>query len=118
MKVYHFAIICLLTVLTACNAKTDALIEHTSPNGKAKLTITANRPSAMDEWKVTMKVKAYDFKEGQLAFRAMAEDISNETVKFEWVDDNNCLITFTLRDDTQRKFQLIASPSQVQMAEI
>lgn len=118
MKLYHFAIICIITVFTACNGKTDALIEQTSPNRKAKLTITAKRPNIMDAWQVTMKVKAYDFKEGQLAFEAMAEDISSETVKFDWTDDNNCIITFTLRDDTQRKFQLIASPSQVQMGEI
>lgn len=118
MKLYHLAIVCIITLFTACNGKTVALIEHTSPNGKAKLTINAKRATTVDAWQVSMKVKAYDFKEGQLAFEAYADDISNETVKFEWIDDNNCLITFTLRDDTQRKFQLTASPSQVQMGEI
>ncbi len=118
MKLYHFAIICFITVFTACNGKTAALIEHTSPNGKAKLTINAKRASTVDAWHVEMKVKAYDFKEGQLAFEAYADDISNETVSFDWVDDNNCNITFKLKDGEERKFHLIASPTQVQMGEI
>lgn len=117
MKLFHFVIVCL-TILSSCGGKTTALIEHTSPNGKAKVTIDAKRPTMVDAWQVTMKVKAYDFKEGQLSFEAMADDISNETVSFDWVDDNNCNITFKLRDNTERRFHLIASPTQVQMGEL
>lgn len=118
MKIYHVLIICALIVLTSCGGKTTAALDSTSPNGKAKLTIDAKRPTAFDAWQVTMKVKAYDFKEGQLAFEAMADDINTETVTFNWVDDNNCNITFKLRDNTERNFHLIASPTQVQMGEI
>ena len=118
MKIYNVFIICLLTVLASCGGKTTAALENTSPNGKAKLTIDAKRATSFDPWQVTMKVKAYDFKEGHLSFEAMAEDISAETVSFDWVDDNNCNITFKLQDDTERRFHLIASPSQVQMGEL
>ena len=118
MKIYHVIIICVLTFFTSCGGKTIAALENTSPNGKAKLTIDAKRATPFDAWQVTMKVKAYDFKEGQLVFEAMADDISTETVSFNWVDDNNCNITFKLRDNTERHFHLIASPSQVQMGEL
>lgn len=118
MKIYHVLIFSVLTVFTSCGGKTTATLENTSPNGKAKLSINAKRAMPFDAWQVTMKVKAYDFKEGQLAFEAMADDISAETVSFNWVDENNCNITFKLRDNTERNFHLIASPTQVQMGEI
>lgn len=72
----------------------------------------------MSPWKVDMAVKAYDFKEGHLAFELQTSEVNNETVKFDWKDDKNCIITCNLSDGSSRKFQLIADASQVQLAEI
>jgi len=107
----------LFASLASCSGKTEATIENTSPNGKAHITITGKRASIADGFKVDMKVKAYDFKEGLLSFEIYADDLTAENVRFDWVDDNNCDITFDQIDNTQRSFHLIASPSQVQMAE-
>lgn len=68
--------------------------------------------------KLKCRVKAYDFKEGKLIFEIVADDLNNENVQFKWTDDNNCIITIEERDKHVRSFQLIASDSQVQLAEI
>jgi hypothetical protein len=119
MKLTYTLITCLiLTLLAGCNGKTSALLESTSANGKAKLTVTGTRTTTVESWKVVMKVKAYNFKEGELKFEIYASDLNNETVLFNWTDENNCDITFKQKDNTERKFHLIASPNQLQMAEV
>lgn len=108
----------LLVTLVSCNGKTSATLQNTSPNGKAAITITANRSNVLDAFKTVITVKAYDFKEGKLQFEIAADDLNNENVKFRWIDDNNCVITIEERDKHVRSFQLIASETQVQLAEI
>ena len=95
--------------------KTSAKFEHTSPNGKVKITITGNRTTSLEAWQVEMKVKAYNFKEDQLAFEVYANDLNNETISFNWVDGEHCSIIFKQRDDTEKKFSLTASPQQLEV---
>ncbi len=113
-----FIIFALVLMLTACNGKTSATVENTSPNGKVKIRITAERTSTFDPFKTEIKVIAYDFKEGKLIFEVMASDLNSKNVKFSWTDDSHCTITIEESDKGERKFQLIASESQVQLAEI
>ncbi|MBP6732791.1 MAG: hypothetical protein KA149_12070 [Chitinophagales bacterium] len=116
---FPFLILLALTFsLAACNGKTEAMLENTSANGKVKVKLTAKRSSALDPFKAEITVKAYDFKEGKLLFEIMAADLNNENVKFNWKDDNNCLITIEESDKHVRSFQLLASENQVQLAEI
>ncbi len=65
-----------------------------------------------------MKVKAYSFKEGKLAFEIYAKDLTDENVSFDWKDDTHCTIIFKQQDNTERKFELIASSEQLQLAEM
>jgi hypothetical protein len=104
--------------LYSCNDKKAAVFENLSPNKKVQIKVVANRPSAVDAWKVEIKVKAYDFKEGYLAFEVYAGDLNDQNVKFDWKDDRNCIITVEQRDGEPRKFQLIADANQVQLGEI
>lgn len=113
-----FPVILLLLVLAACNGKTDALLEHTHADGKVKVTVKGERLTSVEPWKVNLTVKAYNFKEGSLIFEIYADDLNNETVSFTWADDTHCDIVFTQRDGVKRTFRLIASPEQMQMAEI
>ena len=110
--------IATLISLTSCNGKTSAMLENTSANGKVKIKITAKREGALDPFKTEITVKAYDFKEGKLLLEIIADDLNNQNVKFDWKDENNCLITIEENDKHIRSFQLIASESQVQLAEI
>ena len=104
--------------LAACNGKTSAALENTSANGKVKIKISAKREGTLDPFKTEITVKAYDFKEGKLLFEIIADDLNNQNVKFDWKDENNCLISIEENDKHVRSFQLIASESQVQLAEI
>lgn len=114
----YISFIIFLATLSSCNGKTSAALENTSPNGKAVIKITASRSNVFDAFKTEMTVKAYDFKEGKLLMEITADDLNNENVKFRWLDDNNCIITIEERDKHVRTFQLIASETQVQLAEI
>lgn len=119
MKTSLYISLVLLLVLAGCNGKTAATMETTSPDGKTKLTIDFKRSTIADPWTADMKVKAYSWKEGSLhVVEIYADDISSQTVLFDWSDTNHCLITFKLRDNTERKFQLIASPDQLQLTEV
>lgn len=104
--------------LTSCNGKTSAALENSSANGKVKIKIAASRSNALDPFKTEIAVKAYDFKEGKLLLEITADDLTQENVKFNWTDDNNCVITIEENDKHIRSFQLVASESQVQLAEI
>lgn len=118
MKTLHSFPILFLLFLAACNGKTEALLEHTHDNGKVKVTIKGKRVSSVEPWKVDMAVKAYNFKEGNLIFEIYAEDLNSENVSFTWADDSRCDIVFTQQDGAKRTFRLLASPQQMQMAEI
>ena len=112
-----FSIICVF-LLVACQPKT-ASVTNVSPNKKVNITVTANKVgSRLGPWKVQLDVKAYEFKQGALAFELESGDVNDKTVKFDWKDDRNCMISFDQPDGKPRTFQLIADENQVQLAEV
>ncbi len=113
-KFTSIIVICLL--LTSCQTK-NVTVTDVSPNKKVNITINATRPG-LGTWKVELNVKAYDFKEGHLAFELETNDVSDKSVKFDWKDDRNCIISFDEPDGKPRTFQLIADASQIQLAEV
>ena len=114
MKIHYLLMIVLIVSFSGCG-KTAAKMEHTSPNGKVKLTLTGNRMTGLEAWQVEMKVKAYNFKEDQLAFEVYADDLNDQTVLFNWTDEEHCSITFKQRDGADKKFSLTASPQQLEV---
>lgn len=117
MRFSQLALI-LILILASCGGEKKTSLTNFSPDKNVKVTLNAMRPNAVDAWKIDLKVKAYDFKEGELLFEAFASDINDQTVKFDWKGENLCFITITQRDGDPRRFQLIADSNQVQMAEI
>lgn len=103
---------------SSCNQKKVSTVVNQSPDKNVIVIINASRPSAVDAWKVVINVKAYSFKEGKLFFEVYDDDLTDQNIKFEWQDNNNCLITVPERDDKPRKFRLMANKDQVQLAEI
>ncbi len=112
------AVFFLLLILVSCGGKTETSLKKVSPNGKVNITVEAKRATAIESWKVDLKVKAYSFKEGKLAFEIYAKDLTDENVSFDWKDDTHCTIIFKQQDNTERKFELIASAEQLQLAEM
>lgn len=112
-------VLLLLITLQACEGGGVTYITDKSPAGHTTITVNASRAVAMEPWKINLQVKAYDFKEGSLKFEIYAGELKqDENVKFDWKDENNCIISFTQSDDVVRQFQLIATPDRVQLAEI
>jgi len=116
MKAVNFFFIILLFGFYGCG-KTSSKVEHTSPNGKVKLTVEGTRSSSMDPWQVALKVKAYEFKEDQLSFEIYASDLNAETVLFNWNDEQHCTIGFKQTDNTERKFSLTVSQEHLELKE-
>lgn len=112
------AVFFLLLILVSCGGKTETSLKKVSPNGKVNITVEAKRATAIESWKVDLKVKAYSFREGKLSFEIYAKDLTDENVSFDWKDDTHCTIIFKQQDNTERKFELIASAEQLQLAEM
>jgi hypothetical protein len=102
----------------ACNYPTQASIERVSPSGKVTLHIEANRLAGVEPWRVVMKVKAYHFKEGQLSTEITAHYLDDKSVQINWFEESSADIVFKQNDGSTRIFRLIASPQQLQFAEL
>lgn len=113
--IFHFIIIVLLS---SCGGKTEAVVNHTSPNGKVNITVTGKRSNTIEAFRTEIAVKAYELSEGKLIFEIYADDLSGENVKFAWTDDTHCTINIEQRDGATRNFALLATESSVQLAEI
>ncbi|MCS6819349.1 MAG: hypothetical protein RMJ53_08620 [Chitinophagales bacterium] len=107
-----------LLATSGCNYPTSARIEKISPSGKVKVTIEASRLAGVEPWKVTMKVKAYNFKEGQLTTEITSDYLDEKTVSFNWFEESSADIVFKQKNGTERTFRLISSPRQLQFAEM
>lgn len=120
MRTSLLSIVITIAVLAAsCGEGGVTYITSKSPNGNTTVTVNASRANSLDPWKINLQVKAYDFKEGSLKFEIYAGDLKqDENVKFDWQDENNCVITFTQSDDVKRSFRLIATSDNVQLAEM
>jgi hypothetical protein len=110
------SIVCIF-LLTSCQPKSVTLTD-VSPNKKVTITVKAKQAASLEPWKVEIDVKAYDFRQGSLAFELQSGDINDKSVKFDWKDDHSCVISFEQPDGVPRTFQLLADENQVQLAEI
>jgi hypothetical protein len=110
-------LIASVLALTSCQPK-QVTLTNVSPNKQVNITVKAQHKAALDPWTVELDVKAYSFKEGHLKFELQANDITDQSVKFNWQDDKTCLITFDQADGKPRLFKLLADSNQVQMGEV
>jgi hypothetical protein len=104
--------------ISSCNYPTEAKMERVSPSGKVKVNIEASRIAGIEPWRVNIKVKAYNFKEGQLSTEIMSNYLDEKTVEFNWFEESSGDIVFKQNDNTTRTFRLIANAQQMQFAEI
>ena len=86
--------------------------------GKVIITVDASKISPLDPWAVDLSAKVYGFEKGSLHFEQQAKTLSETTIKFDWKDENTCIISFPDDDGSIRKFQLIASAKQFYLAEL
>lgn len=113
--IFHFTI---LLLLASCGGKTEAVVNHTSPNGKVNITVTGKRSNTIEAFRTEIAVKAYELSEGKLMFEIYADDLNTENVMFTWSDDTHCTISIEQRDGATRNFALQATANSVQLAEV
>jgi hypothetical protein len=108
----------LLLFISSCKLNEEKIIANNSPDNHVKIELIGKKQMMGDPWKCELKVKAYDFQEGALIFEIYADDLNDKNVKFDWEDEEHCIISITQSDTEVRHFQLIANKNQVQLAEV
>jgi hypothetical protein len=93
-------------------------VSGSSPDGKTTISATAVRKASLDPFTVTMEVKTVSESQGSLQFEVAASAIDSSDVKFDWKDNNNCIITFIQSDNEKRIFRYYATATNVILQEV
>jgi hypothetical protein len=110
------SILLLILMLHSCGPR-QAKYSSDCSGKPLHIEISGSRFSGLEPFKASLKVKAYQWEEGSLVFDFYARDINKESVKIDCLEDG-AEIRLIQRDGTERKFRLIATPEQLQMAEV
>lgn len=95
-KTNYFLIILSLVFLSSCSGKLDTdVLESTSEDGKMTVSVKGSRKTSVDPFLVT--ISATGFKKSATT-QIHAGDLTAENVKFDWKNNQTCVITFTQRD--------------------
>lgn len=101
MKVISIAVI-ISFMLSSCNEK-KASVESTSPDNRIKLTVNGVKSDFLSPWTINLIAQGKGLK-GNVSFDFFGGDLSDKTISFVWDKEDNCTITFTQKDNTQRVF--------------
>jgi hypothetical protein len=110
-------LIFVLLTLMSCNNPVSTSLENKSPDGKTLISIKADKENPLMPFTVNMNVKSGDIPEGGLQFEIGAKVLDDSNVKFDWSDNQTCVISFTQGDGDVRKFDLKVSDSNVLLQE-
>jgi hypothetical protein len=105
----------LLMSLFSCGMKETAEISSDSPDGNSTINITGSKNFG-DPWQTTIKIKAFK-QEQQVVTEIYADALSDKNIKFNWIDNNHCIITIKQQDDTQRAFSVEATEEKITLRE-
>ena len=107
----------ILSTLMSCNNPISTSLDNKSPDGKTVITIKADKENPLMPFIVNMNVKSGNVPEGGLQFEIGAKVLNETNVKFDWSDNQTCVISFTQGDGDIRKFDLKVSDSNVLLEE-
>ena len=111
--------ILFVLILSACGDRPlTASLSSASPGGKTVISVSGKRQTGLDPFSVTMEVKTGSVVSGSLQFEVAASMLDAGNVKFDWKDDENCLITFTYSDGEKRVFRYYATESNVILEQV
>jgi hypothetical protein len=107
MKKITFYLLFLVStdILFSCsNEKTDEMISE-SADKQNQIKISGGRGTSFDPYQVTIIVRGYN-QSDSLMTEIYAKELNKETVKFSWLDNNSCKITFVQQDDSKRNMNV------------
>lgn len=107
----------LVLLMSSCHHTAIRMMSK-SPDGKTMLSVDGERSNSLDPFKVNMRVKSGDIPEGSLSFELEASEMNDSTVKFDWKDAGDCIVSFAQRDGEPRYFTLHVSSTNVLMQEL
>jgi hypothetical protein len=106
----------LLTILLfSCAMKKTAELSSASPDGNSTITISGTKNFG-DPWQAAIKINAFK-QDRQVSTEIYADDLNEKNIKFNWTDNNHCIITINQQDDTKRTFVVEASEDKIGLME-
>lgn len=97
----HFSLIfsffCLSLLLWGCGEAKIETLESSSPEGNRKITVTGSQEASMDPINVKVAVEVAKGTE-EFGFQYQSNEMTKETVTFNWKDNGYCSITFSMAD--------------------
>lgn len=115
---HYFYLLLAVLLLSSCQPEEATPIVKTSPDGKNKIIVTAEKESLAGDWTVKLAFKPANLDEQFVKFELSAADITEDNVHFEWKDDNNGIVTFEHSDGEKRAFQFFISENRAQLIPI
>lgn len=115
-KLITFIAVAFLFASCGPHSATGSL-SSASPDGKTVISVNGKKPAILEPFTVTMEVKTNDKSEGSMKFEVAASVLDTSDVKFDWMDSQNCLITFIHTDGEKRVFRYYATATTVMLRE-
>lgn len=105
-----------MTLLFSCQMSESIELSSDSPDGKSKITISGTKNFG-DPWQTTIKINAYK-QEQQVTTEIYAKSLNDKNIKFNWADNNHCIVTIKQQDDTERAFGVEATEQKISLSEM
>ena len=113
----HLLIKCtLILVLASCGSK-NVELNSKDPQSDAHITITGEKVSSVDPYKVNILVESQNKKES-VGTEIFSSTLDSTNVNFEWQQPGVCLITFSQQDNSTRKILAVALENKIGLKEI
>ena len=101
-------ILLAVVLFTACDPQSKE-ITFTNSDETVSVRIAATRQMKLDPFEVTIGAAGFGRPEASGTYEMQLDDLTSETVKWNWTDVNNCNITFSQPDGSERYFKLIST---------
>ncbi|HXA02876.1 MAG TPA: hypothetical protein VNW99_12855 [Cytophagaceae bacterium] len=86
-----------------------------SSDGNCTITISGTKNFG-DPWQTTITINAFKQKQ-QVVTEIYADGLTDKNIKFNWIDNNHCIITISQQDDTKRTFVVEATEQKIILRE-
>jgi len=114
----NYVVIFVLSLLLNGCSERKAEMAMENATGEVGILFLGTQKSALEAWNVKMTIFAYNRPETNLQTEVFVTNLNEENVKVDWENENLAIITFHERDNSERKFKLLANKEITHFYEI
>jgi len=107
MKKIAFTLSLSLTILfiSSCGENATKEIISSSSDNTNQIKVSGNRVMSVDPFQTSIIINGFD-QSDTLMTEIYARDFTEENVKFNWTENNQCKLTFIQQDDSERSMNI------------